>query len=121
MKSVYGFVALYVLLCGMAVALVGCAAHRPQGPGEATRLEDIESTVPKLTGLPLKNAQKVLAILALKVGEVTLYETDDPELHGQVFEQDPAPGTPARGGTAVNVKVYRFVPPAEESSSTEEK
>jgi len=103
------------------MALVGCAAHQPQPGGEVKTLEDIESTVPDLSGLPLKNAEMVLVFVGLKVGEVTLYDTDNPDLHALVSEQDPAPGTPVRGGTAVNVKVYRYVARTEESSATEEK
>jgi beta-lactam-binding protein with PASTA domain len=101
--------------------LVGCAPPEPKAPGGARTLEDIESTVPKLSGLPLKNAEKVLTFVGLKVGKVTLCDTEDPDLQGQVVEQEPAPGTAVRGGTAVNVKVYRYVPPAEKGSSTQEK
>jgi hypothetical protein len=121
MTPVGRFVALFLLLWGLGFGLVGCAPHRTERPAEPTRLEDIESTVPKLSGLPLKNAQTVLAFVALKVGEVTLSDTNQRELHGQVFEQDPAAGTPVKGGTAVNLKVYRFVPAAEKSSSTDER
>ncbi len=105
------------LLSVTAIVLAGCAATRPQSGARPKKLEDIKTSVPRLTGLPLRKAQKVLAFVALKVGEVTLEETDDTSLHGQVFEQDPAPGTPVRGGTSVNLKVYRFGHPAEESSS----
>jgi len=104
--------------------LVGCGAVSPRPKA----LKDIKTTVPGITGLPLINprfpgpsAQRTLAIVGLQVGEVTLEETKDRSLHGQVFDQNPAPGTPARGGTTVDVKVYQFVPPEKEGSPAEAK
>ena len=94
----------------VGLGLVGCGAPRPDEDANVKALEDIKTSVPKVSGLALKKAETVLSFVALTVGEVTLYDTDNPALHGQVFEQDPAPGTPARGGSAVNVKVYRYVP-----------
>jgi len=103
-----------VLLVGVMIGtLAGCGQPRPETPRKPKALEDIASTVPKITGLPLKQAQVVLSFVALKVGEVTLEETKDASLHGQVFGQNPPPGTKVQGGTAVDVEVYRFVPSEE--------
>jgi beta-lactam-binding protein with PASTA domain len=105
----------FVFLVGaMMSVLSGCVWHRPQPASQPKALETIATKVPKLAGLPLKQAEVVLSFVALKVGEVTLETTEDASLHGQVFGQSPAPGTPVRGGTAVDVKVYRFVPPEKE-------
>lgn len=101
---------LLLIVGAVALGLAGCMTTRPEEGAKVKSVEDIKSKVPKLSGLPLKTAQTVLSLgAALTVGEVTLYDTDNPALHGQVFEQDPAPGTPVKGGTAVNVKVYRYV------------
>ncbi len=102
--------AISLLLVGIAVLVGGCAPRQAEPPAQPAGLEALKTTVPKLSGLPLKNAQNVLAVVGLKVGEVSLYDTDKPELHAQVFEQEPPAGTPVKGGTAVNVKVYRHVP-----------
>ncbi len=98
-------------------ALVGCGAVSPRPKA----LEDISTTVPKLTKLPLDKAERVLTFVALRLGEVDLEKTSDRSLHRQVFGQDPAPGTPARGGTTVDVKVYQFVPPDKEGPPGEGK
>jgi len=108
-----------VLLTAMTAAVIGCGQH-PREPSPKA-LKDIETNVPKLARLPLRKAEVVLAFVALKVGKVSFEETQDASLHGQVFDQDPPPGTPARGGTEVNVKVYRFVPVEKESSPAETK
>lgn len=102
-----------VIVGAFALGLVGCVATRPEEGANVQSLEDIKTSVPKVTGLALKKAETVLSFVALTVGEVTLYDTDNPALHGQVFEQDPAPGTPAKGGAAVDLKVYRYVSRAE--------
>jgi beta-lactam-binding protein with PASTA domain len=111
----------FLLLWMVLVAIGGCTASRPGDRGEAATLEDMSTAVPKLAGLELKKAQTVLTFVALRIGEVNLYDTDDPSLHGKVYEQDPAPGTAVRGGTHVNVKVYRYVAPVSEGASEEEK
>ena len=119
MMRVRRCLALFFLSSVMIVAVAGCAAHRPEGAAQPKRLAGIRTTVPKLAGLSLDRAQTVLSFVGLKVGEVTLSDTDDASLHGQVFGQDPAPGTGVRGGRAVNVKVYRFVGRPEEGRSPE--
>jgi hypothetical protein len=106
---------------GIAAALMGCAPSRPESRPADGRLKRISTKVPKLADLPLEKAQRVLSFVALRIGDVVLEETKDPSLHGKVFDQDPAPGTAVRGGTAVNVKVYRFVPEKKKSSSPPEK
>ncbi len=120
MKSI-GKRMLSLLAAVILLTVAGCAGSRPRPLVDKETLEDMTTTVPRLAGLPLKNAQTVLSFVALKVGEVTLRETDDPALHGQVCGQDPAAGTGVRGGTAVNVQVYRFVSPGAGGASTEEK
>lgn len=114
--------AMAFLVGAMIGTLVGCGQPKPKA------LEEIASQVPRLTDLPLTNptfpgpsARRVLAIVGLKVGDVTIEETKEPSLDGQVFDQDPPPGTKVRGGTAVDVKVYRFVPAEKEGSSEERK
>lgn len=107
--------AMFVLTCLMAVAIVGCAAAPRESSARPKALRDITTTVPKLAGIPLANAEKVLAFVALRVGRVTIEETKDASLQGKVFEQDPAPGTIVRGGTRVNLKVHRFVSKAGET------
>ena len=109
----------FLLVWLMLVAIGGCTASRPGGRGEAVALEEVSTTVPKLAGLELKKAQTVLTFVALRIGEVSLYDTDDSSLHGKVYEQDPVPGTAVRGGTPVNVKIYRYVAPPEGSASEE--
>jgi hypothetical protein len=106
---------------GIAAALMGCAPSRPESPPADARLKRINTKVPKLADLPLRKAETVLSFVALRIGDVVLEETKDASLHGKVFDQDPAPGTPVRGGTAVNVKVYRFVPEKKKSPSPPEK
>jgi len=118
MTSLSRNLAVAFLLGVMIGSLVGCGQREPSRRPKA--LEDIASTVPKITGLPLKQAQVVLSLVALKVGNVALEKTNDPSLHTQVFEQDPPPGTAVRGATAVDVKVYRYVPTEEGASEGEE-
>lgn len=106
-----------VVVGAVALALVSCGTPRPEEESKIKSIEDIKSKVPKLSGLSLKKAQTVLSLgAALTVGKVTLYDTDNPALHGQVFEQDPAPGTPVKGGSAVDLKVYRYVSGAEKTT-----
>lgn len=114
MISLSRSVATVFLACFLITALMGCGQALYQPPSGPIALEDIETKVPKVLNLPLKKAELVLAIVALKVGQVTFEETKDPSLHGMVFDQEPLPGTPARGGTQVNLKVYRFVAPEEQ-------
>ena len=115
MKCLSRNTATLLLICAIIGILAGCVQSKPS----ATRnsLEEIESTVPRITGLPLEQAERILQFVALKIGDVVLKETDDPSLHAQVFEQNPAPGTKAGGGTAVDVAVYRYVAPEEGTSS----
>lgn len=111
-----------VLLVGAMIGtFVGCAQYGPKPSSRRKALKDIRTKVPKLTNLPLEKAELVLKFVALKVGKVALEKTKDPSLHALVFDQDPPPGTPVRGATAVNVKVYQFVPPEREGSSAEAK
>ena len=112
---------LLLIVGAVALGLVGCVTTRPEEGAKVKSVEDIKSSVPKLSGLPLKTAQTVLSFVALTVGEVTLYDTDNPALHGQVFGQDPAPGTPVKGGTAVDVKVYRYVSGEKETPAPQAK
>ena len=99
-----------VLLIGVLTGmLVGCG--QSQRPPERKTLEEIESTVPNLSGLFLKQTQPFFALSGLRVGEVTFEETDDASLHGQVFDQEPPSGTKVQGGSSVNLKVYRYVQP----------
>jgi len=109
-----------LLISVLLSALLGCAASYPK-PSRPKDVKDITTTVPKLAGIPLNNAEKVLAFVALRVGKVAFQDTDVASLHGQVFEQDPAPGTIVRGGTRINVRAYRFVPPAGGSPVSQEK
>lgn len=113
MMNRYKWLVGLVMVGAVALGLVGCGAPRPDEGANVKVLEDIKTSVPKVSGLALKKAETVLSFVALTVGEVTLYDTDNAALHGQVFEQDPAPGTPAKGGTAVDLKVYRYVSGAE--------
>ncbi len=111
-----------VLLVGAMIgAFVGCAQYGPKPSSRRKALKDIRTKVPKLTNLPLEKAELVLKFVALRVGKVALEKTQDASLHAVVFDQDPSPGTPVRGGTTVNVKVYQFVPPGKKGSSAKAK
>lgn len=118
MTSLSRGVAAVSVVGAMVATFVGCAPRQPSREPKA--LEQITTSVPNLSNLPLKQAERILSFVALKIGKVALEETKDVSLHDKVFDQQPAPGTKVRGGTPVNVKVY-YVARGKEASPGEAK
>jgi eukaryotic-like serine/threonine-protein kinase len=64
----------------------------------------VTSAVPKITGMRLTRARKTLELAGFQVGKIR-YGSNEDRMGGVILKQDPAEGTPAAPGTAIDVVV----------------
>lgn len=69
------------------------------------------SKAPDLTNKTLSEAESILAVSNLKLGNQSPVQTDDKSKDGKIFNQSIDKGTKVQEGTAIDVNYYQYVDP----------
>lgn len=69
------------------------------------------SKAPDLTNKTISEAESILAVSNLKLGNQSPVQTDDKSKDGKIFNQSIEKGTKVQEGTAIDVNYYQYVDP----------